>query len=56
MAGVFVERYPLPGTRDVHRLLTELAGTDMIERLLRARLLPKEAIILHMRRFLLRSR
>ena len=56
LAGIFAERYPLPGTRDVHRLLTELAGTDIIERFLRARLLPKEAIILHMRRFLSGSR
>jgi len=49
LAGIFVERIPLPGTRDVRRVLTELAGTDLIERLLRARLLPKEAIMMYMR-------
>jgi len=52
LAGVFAERFPLPGTKNVHRMLTELAGTDMIERLLRARLLPKEAIIMYIRNLL----
>ena len=52
LAGVLVERYPYPGTKDLHRMLVELAGTELTERLLRSRLLQKEVIRMALRDFL----
>ena len=52
LSGILAERLPYPGTIDLHRMLVELAGTELIERVLRSRLLPKEVMRMLSREFL----
>ena len=49
LAGIVIERLPFPGTGDPHRILVELAATEITERLLKSALLPKEVVRAQMR-------
>lgn len=44
LLGIMAEKIPYPGTSDPHRLLVELAATEITENMLKSTLLPKEVI------------